>query len=542
MATDTAGSTSSILNLFGQVPGLRQLLMLLGLAAAVAAGIALFLWARGENYGVLYAGLSDRDAAEVSQALTAANIPYRLEAGGLLVAEPRLHEARMKLASLGLPAGGGLGLEVLRQESGLGVSSFVENARYQHALETELSRTVASLRPVQNARVHLAVPKPSAFTRTDSLASASVLVELYPGRALEPDQVSAIVHLVASSIPNLEPRRVTVLDQQGRLLSRPESGSEDDTTLADFQKTRNVEQNLSRRIEQLLLPMTGPGRVSVQVSADLDFASTEEVHESYQPDPQAVRSETTSAQSNRDSSPLVAGVPGAASNQPARAGGNAAAAGSATTGVTGNVLNESKTSTRNFELDRTIRHTRNPGGRVRRITVAVLVDHLPKTDAEGKTSLSPLNESELKQVESIVREVVGFNAERGDSVSVMNTEFRTVAAEALEPQPLWEKPWVKEAARQVLGVGLLLFLILMVVKPALRNLTQIPVAVASTSGIADLRDDRAALSAAALSEATGLPNRTQGYEQKLQVARNLVGQDPKRVAQVVRTWVGGTDG
>src|SRR5580700_1831546 len=305
----------------GLPAGLKPILLLVGIAAAVAAGLTVAMWWRGPNYSLLYASLGAEDQAQIAQALDAAQIPYRVSPGGsgIEVASEHLSDARLKLAGQGLPEGGG-GFALLDKDPGFGVSQFVETARYQHALETELGRTIASLRPVEAARVHLAVPRQSAFVRDHRPASASVFVQLKPGRRLEQEQVQAVVNLVASSIPELEASAVTVVDQQGRLLSAPEGHDEMSMREQQFDMVHRLEDEYRGRIEALLTPLIGAGRVRAQVVAQMDMSVTEEAREQYRPDSQIVRSEQTSEQSSRDGGGAQGGVPGALSNQPPATG------------------------------------------------------------------------------------------------------------------------------------------------------------------------------------------------------------------------------
>jgi flagellar M-ring protein FliF len=565
MATDLAAALPAPLRdlrSLKNVPVLRQLTMLGGLALAIAAGIALFSWSQKPNLTPLYANLGDKDSSEIADALRTAGVDYRLDAasGAVMVPADKVHEARLRLASQGLPKGTALGMEMIQQEQGFGTSQFIETARYQLALETELARTVSSLTPVKAARVHLALPKPSAFMRANDGASASVLVELHPGRQLEPSQVASIVHVVASSVPNLATSAVTVVDQYGHLLTQTRSdGSDTSESTEQFDYARRVEADYVRRIEQLLTPMMGAGRISAQVAADLDFSVTEEAREAFNPNPQAIRSEQTSEDMARNGAAAggagsavggqAQGIPGATSNQPPTAAAAqplnppaaVAAAGQAAPVAAGATepTSQSRTATRNFELDKTISHTRQAAGRVRRLSVAVLVDQLPKTDAQGNTVPTALTAEELARVETLVREAVGFDAKRGDSVAVQNAAF--ITPEAATPPaalPLWQQPEARDYARQGLGAAVLLVLGLFVLRPMLRNLLAPP--PKTVEGVLETMNGHratAALRDGSVSdgEAAGTPRI---YEQKLVVARAAVAQDPKRVAQVVKTWIG----
>src|SRR5882757_757239 len=300
--------------------GLKPILLLIGIAAAVAAGVTVVLWTRGPSYSLLFANIAAEDQSQIAQALDASQIPYRIQPGSNNIEVPaeRVSEARMKLAGQGLPESGG-GFALMDKDPGFGVSQFMENARYQHALEAELARTIAALRPVEGARVHLAVPRQSAFVRDRKGSSASVFLQLKQGRRLEQEQIQAIVNLVASSIPDLEANQVTVVDQQGRLLSSPEGHDQFALREQQYDMIHRLEDDYAQRIEALLAPLVGPGRVRAQVVAQMDMAVTEEAHEQYKPDSQIVRSEQTSESMTKDASGSQ-GVPGALTNQPPAAG------------------------------------------------------------------------------------------------------------------------------------------------------------------------------------------------------------------------------
>jgi flagellar M-ring protein FliF len=541
--------------------GLKPLLLLVGVAAAVAAGLTVALWWRGPSYSLLYANLGAEDQAQVAQALDAAQIPYRLQPGSnaIEVAADRLTDARLKLASQGLPESNG-GFAALDKDPGFGVSQFVENARYQHALETELARTIASLRPVEAARVHLAVPRQSAFVREHRGASASVFVQLKAGRRLAQEQVQAIINLVASSIPELDPAQVTVVDQQGRLLSTPDGHDEFSLREQQFDMAHRLEDDYRQRVESLLAPLVGAGRVRAQVVAQMDMSVTEEAREQYRPDSQIVRSEQTSEQTTRDGGGSQ-GVPGALSNQPPPAGvatappatsqasaasgarpapGAAGASASAATAAAGaagalsipSADSTSRETTRNYEIDRTLAYTRQPAGKLKRLTVAVLIDDAHSTDKDGKPHTVALSQEQLDHVTALVKDAVGFDEARGDVVNVVNSSFTEEPAAPeggeLEKPALWEKPLFFEGLKIVLGAIMLIVLTLTVLRPLMRSL------------LASLRTPRLAADPA---DAPTLPGPAAGpaaalaHEQQLAQARSLVSQDPKRVAQVVREWV-----
>ena len=365
------------------IPAVRQLGLFALVAAVIALGLWLFFWTQKPDYVPVFAGLDARSTAEASDLLRTAQIPYRIDSGSgaLSVESDQIGKARLALAAAGLPAAEGGGFEMLQGDQGFGTSQFVENARYQHALETELARTIANLRPVREARVHLALPKPSAFTRQKEPASASVVLHLRSGSVLEPGQVAAIEHLVASSVPQMPSDNVTVVDQFGRMLSNDNPDSESALTAQRFEQQRRAEAVYVQRIQELLEPLAGPGRVSAQVSIDMNFAETEQASETYGPDPAMIRSEQVSESGDLAALAGPQGVPGSASNNPDTA--TAAAAAAAPAAAAGSGGTGARTAVRNYEIDRTLTHTRQGPGQITRVTAAVLVDNVPQPGADG---------------------------------------------------------------------------------------------------------------------------------------------------------------
>ncbi|WMJ69113.1 flagellar basal-body MS-ring/collar protein FliF [Stenotrophomonas sp. 24(2023)] len=519
----------------------RRLGLMAMIAVAVAAGLAVFFWSQKPGMVPLYTGLDQKATAEATDLLRAAQIPFELNpaTGAITVPEKNLHDARLKLAGSGLTDSGKLGFELMERDPGFGVSQFVESARYQHALETELSRTINTLRPVRDSRVHLAIPKPSAFTRQRDVASASVTLELRGGQQLERSQVDAIVHMVAASIPDLSPERVTVVDQNGRMLSVSDPNSEAAINAAQFEQRRRQETSFNQRIRELLEPMTGPGRVNPEVSVDMDFSTTEEARELYNGEPAKLRSEQVSE--NNSSTPGPQGVPGATSNTPP---GPAAAPAPQTAQTP---TESSKNATRNYELDRTLQHTRQPAGRIKRVSVAVLLDNVPRPGANGKLAEQPLSAAELTRIEGLVKQAVGFDAERGDTVSVMNAPFVRDTTPVEGPK-WWELPQVQDGLRLLLGAVVVLALLFGVLRPALRAITgsskkNDELALEPHSADVQLVDDEGsplpALAAdrAHLSRQDALALPVDSYEERLRMAREAVKTDSKRVAQVVKGWV-----
>ncbi|MDT8438391.1 MAG: flagellar basal-body MS-ring/collar protein FliF [Wenzhouxiangellaceae bacterium] len=533
-----------------QVPGLRQLTLLLGLAAAVAVGVWIVLWARGENYNVLFSNLTDRDAAEIVQVLQASQIPHRYEpgTGAVLVAADRVHEARLQLAGQDLPGAGGVGFEMYSTPNGLADSQFIESARYQRALEVELQRTISSISSVSSARVHLAIPKQTVFVRDRIAPSASVLINLYAGRKLAADQVESIVNLVAASVPDMEAGQVTVVDQNGSLLSnRPNNG--DEAAGGDIDKRQmQLEQRLSRRVEDILIPLVGLGRVRSQVTVTLNRDVIEETQEIFNPDNQVIRSEQLSETPAMEAA-ARRGIPGALSNQPPGDQGEGEDGGGVAVGAAGEPLFNTD-ATRNFEIGRTIRHLQQPMGEIRRLSVAVVVDQRRVEDAEGNIGLQPYSEDELARMTALVRQAVGVDDERGDQVSVINAAFeRPELDDADLPEPSILDTIDVMGILQTLGaVVIVMVLIFAVVRPTLRQLLLTIPNRRMALPQAQPAYGQAALADAGAAGGPGQPamarvsaererSPKERYEERINSAKQIVQQDPKRVAQVVRQWV-----
>ncbi len=536
---------------FQRLPALRQLGLMIGLAASVALGVAVVLWSQTPNYTLLYGNLSSSDAGQVIDALNKSGIPFRVDesTGAIMVPTSKLHTARMQLAKDGLPEGNSMGFELLEKERGFGTSQFIEKARYQRALEGELSRTISSLRNVETARVHLAIPKRSVFVRDRAAPTASVMVDLYSGRSLDEEQVAAIVHLVSSSVPHLEPDGVTIVDQRGNLLS---NGNSDDglaPSSTQFAYNRKLEQTYSDRIRSLLEPIVGRGKVRATVNADLDFTITERTQETYNPDLPALRSEQITEDETVNGNG-ASGVPGTLSNQPPQdatlqAPGQAGAGGG--TEPVQAPLNSSKRSIRNYELDKTISHTKLATGTIRRLSIAVLVDNKQELDDNDELVSRPWSDDELKRFTELVKEAVGFDARRGDTVNVINNAFvPPPEAEPLPEPSLMEQPWLWDVLKHVGGVIGLLILVFGVLKPVLRSLAErgseplpggmVPAGAAAAGGAAGVSEDQLSLSGASPQQAQ-LEGPRAGYQQNLETAQAVVKEDPKRVAQVVKNWV-----
>jgi flagellar M-ring protein FliF len=557
---------------------LRQIGLLVGLAASVAIGFAVVLWSQQPDYRPLYGSLAGMDSKQIMDTLTAANINYTVEpnSGALLVKADDVQRARIQLAQAGVVQNdANIGFEILDKDQGLGTSQFMEATRYRRGLEGELARTISSLNNVKAARVHLAIPKSSVFVRDDRKPSASVLVELYAGRSLEPSQVIAITNLVATSVPELNKSQITVVDQKGNLLSDQAENSELTMAGKQFDYSRRMEGMLTQRVQNILQPILGNDRYKAEVSAVVDFSAVESTAESFNPDQPALRSEQ-SVNEQRSSSLGPQGVPGALSNQPpgpatapqttGGAAGAAAAAiapGQPLLDANGQQIMDPATgqpalapypadkrvqSTKNFELDRSISHTKQQQGRLTRLSVAVVVDDMVKVDpANGETSRAPWSAADLARFTRLVQDAVGYDASRGDSVSVINVPFSSERAESLPEIPFYSQPWFWDIVKQAVGVIFILILVFGVLRPVLNNITNGKSKELAGFGDGDLggmggmggmdgelSNDRVSLGGP---QSILLPSPTEGYDAQLNAIKSLVAEDPGRVAQVVKEWI-----
>lgn len=536
-----AGMPQASINRLTAMPPKTLAALGLGVAAIIAVLAAAMLWSSKPDYRVLFSGVGDKDGGAIVAALTQMNIPYQLEGGStILVPANKVHDARFKLAAQGLPKGGIVGLELMENQK-LGATQFQEQVNFQRGLEGELARSIQTISAVQSARVHLAIPKPSVFLRDEQKPTASVMVQLYGGRALDAAQIAGIRHLVSSSVPNLPVRSVSVVDQNGVLLSGSESDSSTGLDAAQLDYVRKVEQQTSQRIASILDPIVGANNYRVQVNADIDFTQTESTAETFKPnqDPaQAVlRSQQISENTSRDGAGN-GGVPGALTNQPAAAptapigATNANASASNSSGTAGTVESRRETIA-NYEVDKTTRFTRNATGTIRRLSTAVVLNHRVQRDGTEVTT-TPLSQQELEQINALVREAMGFNQQRGDSLNVSNVSFSTPDLAKLEDSPLWKDPAAISIARQAaIYLGLLILLLIVinkVIKPAIQAMNNPPALNTTPQLLTSVGPDE--------SEQRALPKLANQNESRLNQVRAMAQQDPRAVAEVVKQWVG----
>jgi flagellar M-ring protein FliF len=551
-----------------------KLPLIVGGAALVAAAAAFMLWSRAPDYKVLYTNVSDRDGGAIIASLQQMNVPYKFAEGGgaILIAGDKVAETRLKLAAQGLPKAGGVGFELMDNQK-FGTSQFAEQVNYQRGLEGELARSIESIGTIEAARVHLALPKPSLFVRDQKKPSASVVLTLMRGRSIDEGQVSAIVHMVSSSVPDLDAKSVTVVDQRGNLLSSAR-GTDRGLDVSQIKYAQEIEQGYIRRIEAILQPLVGASNVRAQVAADIDFSVVEHTDEKYKPnqDPSqaAMRSQQSSESAQHGSGP-AGGVPGALSNQPpvnptapivgprapnapgtpppgtpsapgapGAPGANGATAATTSTAATGPSSTRKDTTT-NYELDRTIRHVQQSAGGVKRLSVAVVVNNRDSVDAAGKTTSRPLTPAEVEQIRNLAKEAMGFSTERGDSLNVVNSAFARDADSGPAPEvPFWrdrENIEIGKTLGQYLLFALLaLFAWFAVLRPLVRRHAApppAPVPVAAPDFIPSPAPD-----ASAPSPQDSLREREANRKKAdMDYAHAIADKDPKLVATLIQHWM-----
>ncbi|MEX0737921.1 MAG: flagellar basal-body MS-ring/collar protein FliF [Pseudohongiella sp.] len=535
--------SSNFMKGFNSLNLVRQAGLMLALAASIALGFSVVLWSQKESYQPLYPSMQGFDTAALVQVMDTASIPYRIDpaSGVLLVPSDSVDSVRLQVASAGVTRDNGYGYEFLDQEQSLGTSQFMEENRYKRSMEGELQRTITSFRHVQSARVHLATPERSVFVRNSRKPTASVFLALHSGRQLSDIQVQAIANLVASSVPEMMPEDVTVVDQMGNLLSRTGENTEMMMAAEQFAYVRRYEETLVGRINRILHPLLGAGRFTAEVAADVDFTRTEQAAETYNPEASVVRSEQ-SLNERRSTGDVIAGIPGALSNQPP----GAATAPETLEGVEGEEAvaepdNIRSQETRNYEVDRTISYTNYDPVSVRRLSVAVVIDEPTGEAAQSWTA------EDMERISALVRDAVGYSVERGDSVTVINKAFAQSEEMAGVAMPFWQASWFAPALRQAAAALFLLILVFGVLMPSLKRLTVAGGAgragasdASSELGYADIKaehkmkEDSVTLSGG---DDILLAGPAESYERQLGAIKGLVAEDPARAAQVVKNWI-----
>ena len=536
----------------------------------LAGGLLLFLaiiglsamWSARPDYRVLFSNLNDKDGGAIVAQLTKMNVPYRFSEGGgaVLVPADQVHDVRLKLAQTGLPKGSTVGFELM-DNARFGTTQFQERLNFQRGLEGELVRSITALSAVESARVHLALPNQNGFFRDQQKPSASVLLTLHGGQTLDRAQIAGIVHLVSASVPELSPKAVSVLDQTGAMLSDSGDGGAGGLDSNQVQQIARIEALYTKRILDILEPVVGRDNLRAQVSAELDFSQSESTTEEFKPNqggvPAAVRSSQVSENgSGSGGGALASGVPGAATNQPQAAASapingaaqsmQASQSGTGTPGAGGR-----RDAVTNFEIDKTVRVTRASSGGIRRLAVAVVVNHRTSTDKKGQTQSQPLSPEEIDKLVALVQETVGFSKERGDSVKVINAPFKAPVLDKVEALPLWKQPEVLEMVRTLavpLVLGLLgLALVFGVIRPVLRDLrrdkeTEVTKVANQLNAVVDDVTDLPALSGGDSLQALPAPElELSESDKRLEAVRQMVRTNPASVARILRGWANGKD-
>lgn len=554
---------------FDRLGSQQKLVFMVATAAMIAIIVGAILWSRQPDWKTLFSNLNEKDGGTIVTALEQQNIPHRYsDNGALQVPADRVHDIRLKLASQGLPRGGMVGFELMENQK-FGISQFAEQVNYQRGLEGELARTIQSIGAVQSARVHLAIPKPSVFVREEQKPTASVMLNVYPGRSLDSAQIAGITHLVSSSVPQLPATNVTVIDQTGALLSQLKNKlTEAGLDATQVKYVRDIEGSIIKRIEDILKPMLGGENFKVQVAADIDFSQSEQTAESYRPnntpETTAIRSRQTNESASVNQS--AGGVPGALTNQPpvpatapltqpatgtspgqpgktAEIQGKLDAAGvTAPLNGVGQPINTSKAATVNFEVDKTIRHTKQGMGDIRRLSAAVVINHRKDIDKNGQPVNKPIPDAEMKQINELVREAMGFNKERGDSISVANAPF--TAGEKVDSSiPLWKDPetisYAKDIFKYLLIALIVAFLFLKIIQPSLKTMFPSAAERRAASTAEGVAGAAAHVKIAGIDGEPGEDHvRIDHYAAKVQKARDIAGADPKAVANIIKDWMG----
>jgi flagellar M-ring protein FliF len=549
----------SIAQRFSGLESGQRMRLILGVVLFIAIAVGGLVMGRQAEWRVLYSNLADKDGGAVIAQLGTMNIPYKYSDGGgaILVPADRVHDARLKLASMGLPKGAVAGFEMM-ESNRFGMTQFQERLTFQRGLEGELTRSIQSIASVASARVHLALPNQNGFFRDQQKPSASVLLSLHPGRNLDKTQLAGIVHLVSASVPEMDASSVSVLDDTGKLLSKAADGPGNGINVdaEQLQYAQQLEQLYSRRILDILEPLVGAQNVKAQVTAEVDFSQTESTTESHKPnltpENSAVRSQQTVESSNAAGGlgGVVSGVPGATSNQPpasssAPINGQAQplnAAGQTNGGGNGASKRESIV---NYEVDKTIQVVKGASGVVKRINAAVVINNFNKTDDKGKVTSTPLTDAQIEKMTALVREAVGFNKDRGDSVNLMNAPFAADKVETLDI-PVWRQPVVTDVAQSLawpLGTLALAALVLIgFVKPAMKTLAEsrpqagAHLREAQLDALESEQPDRPQLSGPhGANEPVGLT----ASELRMEEARKLTRDNPAAVANIVKGWING---
>jgi len=456
--------------------GFGRLAAIIGIGAGVAAAMFAMTLSLGQPKALLYSNLDLKEAGEITKALDQANIKYEAKGDGSTIMVPRdqVASTRLLLSGKGLPTAASVGYEIFDQTNAMGQTDFVQQLNRQRALEGELGRTIQSLDGVTSTRVHLVLPKRELFEEEAQQPSASVTINI-GGREPSPDQVRAIQNLVSSAVPNMKPDRVTVVDQHAKTLS---GGAEGDAAAADGRKSE-VEQRIAKTVKSLVEGMVGPGKARVTVAAELDLSRVTVQQETYDPDGQVIRSESTTDENAKENGPNASGAVTASANIP---GGTS----NSSDGTTGSASGRAE-STTNYEISKTTRTEVKDPGQVKKISVAVAVDGVHADPVKGKPgAYTPRSAAEMQRIEQLVRTAVGYDQARGDQVTVVNVQFPSEASSegvsTASPLMGFDKNDIMRAVELGILFIVALLMIFFIVRPLLRTATD-PSASSNNQGM-----------------------------------------------------------
>ncbi|WP_155820583.1 flagellar basal-body MS-ring/collar protein FliF [Limnohabitans sp. Rim47] len=560
----TKGFSDSFSKVINQ-PSVRRVLPLIVMLVVLVIFGLIYAWMNVTPYRPVMPGLQEADQQKAYESLKNADFSPKIDptTGQLTVPSPRFHEARIFLASQGLPKAGATGLDGLKEQSSMTTSQFMEQVKVNAAMEQELARSIMQIGSVQSARVHLATPKQSVFVRDRTPPKASVVLAPYPGRAVSASQVQAIVHLVSSSVPYLAPDHVTVVDNVGKLMTESATEQKLGLTSAQEQHKQHLEEVYRTRIMEILSPMVGEANVRSQVNLSLDFTQIESTTEDFDNRDKGPRTRSEVLAEDRAASRAAEGVPGSLANTPPAdptTTNNTQVNGDKGQAESGNKL--SSRSTRNFELDRTVRHVRNATGGIMKVSVAVVVNERPAPPPAKDAPVVPnaptsvaFTPQELEQMLQVVRGVVGFDPQRGDNVSVVPAKFEPTAA--LETIPWYLEDAVQTGIKSgLLAISFIVFM-LIVIRPIMRNMyanhaaeEQQAKAALSDGELSEddmrmiqigegdsLQEIKAKLKPKKSSISMDMLDTANTYDDKVALIRMLVAEDSGRVANVLKGMI-----
>jgi len=512
--------------MIGALPPQKKLMLLVLLAAVIGGVVLMTSWAKTPEYGVLFSNMDQEDVQLVIGKLKEKKVDCKAAGSAVMVPEDKVYDLRMELAGEGVPRGGGIGFEIFDKNS-LGMTEFVQKMNYQRALQGELARTIRQLAEVEDCRVHLVLPERSLFINSQDKARASVVLKLKGGRLFTPEQSQGIVHLVSSSVEGLSPQDVTLLDTKGRMLSSPGEG-DPSVMLSSTQLAyrKSVEKDMEQRVQSMLEAALGQGKAVVRVTADMDFTQEEKSEETYDPKTTVLRSQQKTSEKEATGQFASSGIPGVSSNVPKKA----AAKTSSQPGAT----SEKQSETANYEVSLSKSHIIKPTGTIKKISVAVLVDGAYETKGDKRVFV-PKSPAELAKLDSIVKGAMGFTAERGDVLEMVNVPFESAAEAESLAGTSGKDPWyvtygLRYVKQAVVALGMLL-IFLFVVRPMLKSLgSSIESQAAALGGPVKVEEFENSMSAQPRMLAGGGAHQIEGV-------REVIQQKPAQAAHIVKGWL-----